>query len=327
MVARVTVSPQQSPILATGTSPTPQSFTQKLIEIDVQLGPDPETNQPRKFDNGSNTITLSGSRASVRIQSSGTPKGSVAQVSVFGLTPNLMNQLSTLGLAFQLVPQNTLVIRAGDAISGLATVFIGTIRSASADFNQAPDVAFNFDCLAGLVNAVAPFKASSFPQPTDVGTIMSGLAQQLSLGFENNGVKVTLPPSYFAGSARDQVFKVARDAGIQVDPDAIGAAGSLVLAIWPKGGSRNTSVPLVSPTTGMIGYPSYTAYGILVKTIFNPQIGFGGQIKVESSLPKATGNWVILRLDHALDSMMPGGLWESSMWCFNPKYPLPVPPT
>jgi len=38
------------------------------------------------------------------------------------------------------------------------------------------------------------------------------------------------------------------------------------LIIWPKGGSRGGSIPLVSRDTGMIGYPSYTQNGIVVST-------------------------------------------------------------
>lgn len=298
---------------------TVQSFTQKLIEIDISLGADRVTNQPRQFGNGKDSVTLSGSRMSVRIQACGTPNGSNAQVDVFGLPPTLMNELSTLGMVFQLVPQNTMTIRAGDEVSGLATVFVGTILSAVADYSQAPNVPIHFEVQSGTINAVAPFKASSFPSPTDVGTIMSGLAKAAQLGFENSGVSITLPPTYLSGSALDQIEQVAAAANIRAEL-VPGASGALVLAIFPKGQGRSIQAggkaPLISPTTGMIGYPSYTQQGILVKCIFNPQIGFAGIINVESSLPKATGTWIVLRLDHALDTLVKGGQWESSMWCY-----------
>ena len=90
------------------------------------------------------------------------------------------------------------------------------------------------------------------------------------------------------------------------------------------GGSRNGSAPIVSPQTGMIGYPAYTAYGIMLKTIFNPSIGFGQQIQVQSSLQPACGNWAVYGLDHALDEEMPdNGLWESDILAYNPKFPTP----
>lgn len=329
------------PILPTSQTPTPQSFTQKLIEIDVQLGPAGETNTPRFFTDSvsgkpnSNTTTISGSRTSVRIQNSGSPAGSMAQVDVYGLTPDLMNQLSTLGMVFQLVPQTTVTIRAGDKVAGLGIVFIGNVLSAYADYNKAPDVPFHFELQANLVNAVAPVPASSYPQATDVATIMGGLAKLMNLGFQNNGVNVTLPSGYYPGSALDQVKKVASDAGIEFDPAARGAQDQTILAIWPKGGHRDmAAVPLIAPPPAgsMIGYPSVSQGFLLVKNVYNPQLAFGGQIKLQTSLKTiglggaASSIWNITRLDHALDSLVMRGLWESSMWCFNPKYPQPAPP-
>lgn len=339
MVTRITVN--ASPILTTGTTPTPQSFTQKLIEFDVQLGPANQTNTPRFFTESvsgqpnSNTVTISGDRATVRIQNSGSPAGSMAQVDIYGLAPDLMNQLSTLGMVFQLVPQTTVTIRAGDKPAGLGIVFIGNVLSAYADYAKQPNVPFHFELQANLVNAVAPVTPSSYPQATDVGTIMAGLAKLMNLGFQNNGVNVTLPPGYYPGSALDQVKKVARDAGIEFIAGAIGAQGQQILAIWPKGGARDLGVvPVIAapPEGAMIDYPTVSQGFLLVKNVYNPQLAFGGQIKLKTSLKTvglggAAGSiWNITRLDHALDTLTPKGLWESSMWCFNPKYPQPAPP-
>ena len=53
------------------------SFVQRLIEVSVKLAGDPTTNQPATFaESGTDTVTLSGSRTSVRIQNSGAPAGS-----------------------------------------------------------------------------------------------------------------------------------------------------------------------------------------------------------------------------------------------------------
>ena len=306
----------------------PISFTQKLIEIDVALDPNPQTNAAPFFTSdvssspNANTVTLSGTRTSVRVQYAGQPKGSTAQVSVYGLTPSLMNQLSTLGLVFSIVPHNTITIRVGDLTSGLSTVFTGTIWSATADFNKAPEVPFVFECIAGLYNQVVPATPVTFPKPFNVVNAMQQFAQQMGFGFENDGIPTTsmLPPSYYPGTVADQWKKMRDDAQIEADLFP-GLATGQVLAIWPKGGSRTTlGVPLVSPTTGMIGYPSYSQVGLTVKTIYNPGISLGGQIQIQSSLPKATGTWVVLKVDHALDSLVPDGLWESTFMCFNQNY-------
>jgi hypothetical protein len=298
-----------------------KSFTQKLLEIDITLDPNPTTSQVHQFDNGQNTVSLTNFRTSVRVQHAGVPSGSKAQILVYGLTPSLMNQLSTLGIVYSLVPHNTLSIRAGDAISGLSTIFVGTVYSATPDFNRAPDCPFSFECIAGDINQVAPATASSYPQATDVSTVMSSLAQRMGYGFENNGINIKLPPSYFPGTIMDQVQAVADAANI-IAKIVPGALGQSVLAIWPKDGSRSSlkTVPLISPGTGMIGYPSYSAIGLTVKTLFNPQVSLGGLIQIQSSLPKATGTWVVLDLNYELDSQVPDGAWSTTMTCFNPTF-------
>jgi hypothetical protein len=322
-----------TPAIPLSGAPSSQSsFTQKIINITVKLAANPGTNQPNTFANTtSDTVTLSGLRTSVRIQNSGTPGGSLAQIDIWGLTIDLMDQLSTLGMYLNLIPRNSLTITAGDAVSGMGVVFSGLITNAYGDFNASPKVPFHFDCNTGLADAVLPAGPSSFPQSTDVGTIMSGIAKQLGYGFENNGVNITLPPTYLPGSYQTQWQKVKKDANIEAalvvggsDPSAV---GGLILAIWPKGGSRGGAAFQIAPPPvgSMIGYPSYTQQGIIVKNVFNPQIGFGGQIVVSGSLlKKANGTWIVHKLDHALDSLVDHGLWESTIYGYGANPPIPI---
>jgi hypothetical protein len=77
------------------------SFSQKLINVQIQSAPNSGTGQPNTFtESGTNTVTLSGSRTSVRIFNAGAPSGARASVRIYGLTNSLMNQLSTLGIAW-----------------------------------------------------------------------------------------------------------------------------------------------------------------------------------------------------------------------------------
>lgn len=300
------------------------SFVQRRIDVSVKLATNSQTNQPTTFDeSGTDTVKLSGARTLVRIQNSGAPAGGSAQVDIFGMTPSLMNQLATLGLVFNLVPRNTLTILAGDDEMGMTPVFSGTIVAGYGDYNSAPDVPFHFECNAGVADSTANAPPSSFPQATSVADIMSGFARQMGLSFENNNINITLPPSYFSGNVLTQMRACADHANINAE--VIGTT----LAIWAKGGTRSGGpIPLVSPDTGMIGYPAYTQQGIIVKTLFNPQISFGGLIKVQSSLKPVNdvGQWGVYKLDLALDAMAPRGQWMMTCYCYNPKYPKPIPP-
>ena len=315
------------------------SFTQRIISVTVQLAPNTQTNQPNTFaESGTDTVTLTGSRTSVRIENSGAPADGRAQVKIWGMTPSLMNQLATLGLVFNLVPKNTLTIQAGTmsaaGIPNLATVFTGTIWAAYGDYQAQPNVPFIFECLAGAADAVISTPPSSFPGAADVATMMSGFARQMNLGFENNGITASLSNAYFSGPAKVQAKKCAEAAGIYW-----GIFNGNLLSIWPKGGNRQTpNIPVIAPPPEgtMIGYPAFTQQGVIVKDLFNPLISFGSLVQVKSSLLSAIASaqptspvgggatfptqWAVNKLDLALDSLLPKGQWMSSIWAYNPNY-------
>jgi hypothetical protein len=315
------------------------AFTQKLIAASVALAANTQTNQPITFaESGTDTVNLSGSRTSLRIVNSGAPVDCRATLRIYGMTQSLMNQLSTLGLVFNIVPRNTITISAGDATSGMSIVFSGTIYAAYGDYSAQPDVPFIFECNSVVADAVIPAAVSTFTGPTDVATIMAGLARAMGMGFENNGVSVQIANPYLSGSYMIQAKKIAEHANI-----SWGVLPNNVLSIWPKGGSRNTpNVPKISVGTGMVSYPGFTAQGIIVKTLFNPLLSFGSLVEVDSSLlsgisqvksqqAQASGQsqsgganfpsqWTINKLDLALDSLFPKGDWLSTIYAYNPGY-------
>lgn len=308
-----------------------QSFVQRLLEFTITLQPNQQSGTPNTFaGTGSDTITLSGFRASVRLQDSG-GINSRATVIIWGMAPSLMNQLSTLGMVFDMVQKNTITISAGDATNGLTPVFTGTILFGFGHYEDLPSASMHMECQVGQFSAINPVPASSFPQSTDVATIMSSLARQVPAGFENNGVTIQLPPSYFRGTVRDQIRAVARAAYINAELLS-GSGGQQVLSIWPIGGSRTSiagaSVPQINKNTGMILTPSFGPNGFaIVKTLFNPQVAFGGVIAVQSDVtPQVNRDWVVQRMSMALDSLIPKGRWDATLVCYPKGFTAPVPP-
>lgn len=277
--------------------------------------------QAQTFQNsgGANTVIIENLRMSAEVLHAGGPSDGTLDLTIYGLSESTINRLSTLGMQINLVPKNAIVLEAGDDQSGMATVFTGYVLAAFGDFNASPDVAFHLSAHTLAPQAVAPAKASSFPGSADVATIMSGFATQLGLKFENSGVNGSLSNAYFSGSTKTQAQACVDAAGISWNH---GEGG--ILAIWPKNGAREGQIPLISPQTGMKGYPTYTAYGIMVETLYNPSIGFGGKVQVKSRLQAASGTWAVYGLGHHLESEMPDGKWFSTVLCYNPKFPTPV---
>jgi hypothetical protein len=303
------------------------SFTQKLLSVTVQLATNAGTGQPNTFaESGTSTVTLSGSRISVRIKNAGASVNCRATVKVYGMTQSLMNQLTTLGMVYNQVTRNQLTIQAGDANGGLSTIFGGTIISATPDFSAQPNVPFIFEVLSGLAQATTPATVSSYQGTVNVADVVSSLATAMGFQFENNGVTAQISSPSLTGSFLEQAKDICAHANVK-----LAIINGTTLSIFPDGGNRNTpNVPTISPENGMISYPSLTTQGIIVKTLFNPQITMGSLIKVNSSLlsgisgAQPTSNypsqWAVRKVDLDLDSLYPKGEWAQTLYAYNPGF-------
>jgi len=319
------------------------AFVSRLLNITFTLGAGGAT--PNFAESGTNTLTLSGVRAQATILKSGGPGLNTMQLVIYGMTLSQMNQLSTLGMKLQLYQNNTVTVQAGDAQSGMGTVFIGNISNGYANLNAQPEVGFIVEAHSLGAAAAAGAPPSSYQGSADVAIVLQNLATAANLKFENNGVNIKIQNPYLWGSLRDQMFKVVKTAGIEWNRGDNG-----VLAIWPRNGSRGGAVPVVAPPPagGMIGYPTFTAQGIVVRTMFDPSISIGGQIQVQSSIQpllstalnnpnqqaqgaggamqdRSSGIWAVFGLTYELATLMPGGKWEMIMQCKNPKFAGAIP--
>jgi hypothetical protein len=271
-------------------------FTQKLLSFTFDLA------------NG-DRVTVSGLRASVTVTMGGQIDQGSLDCSIYGLTMSLTNQLSTLGQLIPEVRRNFISVSAGDSVNGQSVVYQGVIFNGWADFASMPNNAFRISCPTAGHTRLQPIPPTTIKGAADVATIMSSLAEQAGYHFENDGVQQQIFDPYFPGSAGEQIDRVGAKAGINWHVDST----TNTLAIWPKGTARGSLIPLVSPDTGMIGYPTFYSNGIEVTTVYNPSIRFGQRIQVQSSLPPASKKWDIISLVHELDSMVPGGAWRTRL--------------
>lgn len=297
------------------------AFSHKQIALTFDLG------EGNFGESGSNRVKLAGGlRASANIDMAGNPAFSHLDLTVSGMTLSNMNALTTLGLNVAAMRKNTVTVEAGDAGGGLSVVFQGQVREAWADFSGMPNVVFHVQAGGGLFEAVKPIPPTTFNGLADVATILRGLATQAKWSFQNDGVTAQLIDPYFPGTIVDQIRACVEHTGINA------MYGPPLLAIWPKSGVRGGSVPIVSPDTGLDGYPTFTQNGIRLKTLFNPGIGFGQKIQVKSSvkipnqLPKVSdGMWNVIQLSHTLESETPGGEWHSRILAVAAQGGLVVP--
>lgn len=282
----------------------PGKLTKKHLDLTFQLG------TGAFGDSGFNTMTIKGLRASVSISKAGGNFLSEMNLRVWGMTQEVMNQLSGTGDDIVSQRRNLITVSAYADGQTPAIVFQGNINQCWPDYSGAPDVALAVSALSVVFQALAPATPNSFPTGVNVATFLGNIATQIGYTFTNNGVNTILPPSYFVGSLPAQAFECAKHANIRMIFD------DGQLAIWPPGGERlspsNTEI-IISRETGMIGYPAWAQGGIMIRSEFNPAVKFGYTMVVQSDITPAEGDWNIFNLNMILESEMPDGKWEMAI--------------
>jgi len=278
------------------------SFQKRKITVTFQIG------EGNFGTSGFNTVTLENLRCTCDLGlAGGYSMGSLA-LRVYGMQPSLMNQLSTMGMRPGLERKNVVIVQAG-VDGAMPQIFKGTIYNAWADYQAMPDVGFMVDATAGFFEGIESASGTSYSGRVDVASVLSDMAQKMGLAFNNEaGVSVILDRPHFSNSMRIQVEDAARQANIEF------AIENGTLTIWQKNKTRPTSsLPLISPDTGLVGYPAFNSIGLSLTTLYNPAILRGGQVQVQSSIPQANGKWKVTSMTHNLSSESPGGPWFTNL--------------
>lgn len=278
------------------------SIPHRKINVTFALG------QGTFGESGFDVVTLTDLRCQVDIAKAGGVFRGALHLRMWGLTLDRMMQLSKVGRLATSTQLNTISVDVGDD-NGMSTVFQGSIFQAWPDFAWMPDSAFDVQASAGWFEAIKPVPPTSYKGSVDVAVIMASLAEQMNLGFESNGVSVLLSNPYLPGTAWNQVVAAGKAADINFTIDGG------VLAIWPRAGARVGPPAIVSPDTGLVGYPQFNATGLTLRTLFNPAIRFGSTIQVQSELKPACGTWRVNQIAYNLSSEMPNGPWFQVIDC------------
>lgn len=290
-------------------APTGSSYIERDIVVTFKLG------QGAFGNNGYNTLTLEGLRVSAQIAKVTLPGAGLASVHIYGMTLDQINTLTKAGTQW-LDVNNLIIIRAGDSSNGLSTIFIGNIWEAYPEFGSAPNTAFVVTANPAGNIQLKPVAPSSYKGATDAATAIGRMAKQAGLGFENNGVNVQLADPYFPGTIWTQIKTAVAAANAYAHLDS----ATNTLAIWPKTGpGRGGAIPLIAPETGMIGYPEFQRQLVKVRTLFDPAVKAGGQIRIRSQLKAANGTFQATSIDYNLSARMPDGPWEMMITAWPPN--------
>jgi hypothetical protein len=287
-------------------SPSSSFTNPKYLNFVITLG------AGKTFASGKNTLTISGLRASVGIDMGGGYMGGTLRARIFGLSQSDMNQMTYFAWMPQpqLGPPNTITVTAVDGQT-TTLVFIGFIIQAFGNYQAMPEAFIDLQATATQAAQLLPVSPLSIASNTTIDTVMGQLSAQMGFTFENNGVQAAVPKgTYLGNTAFFQATSLAQAFNFDMYIDRG------VLAICPQGTARYTPfVPLISASSGLIGYPYGNMQGIVFDTYFNPNLLFGGSLQLVSDVEPLSGIWQVINISHTLESIIPGGRWQSTVNC------------
>jgi hypothetical protein len=303
--------------------PNPQTFGLKQLRFTFTL------NTNARFADGSNTLQLFGLRATADIDYPGPPSFPSMVARIYGMAQSDMNALT--GLTFQVLSYNNNSVlveaNAGNG-QGWNTVFAGQLVTVVPDYNSMPDVALSIYAQTLGYELLNPDTPTSYAQPAAFVDVITTIAAKMGKTVQNQGVSGSFAgPVYFAGTPAQQLMKACDKAGVTPYLAAAGLEGGSI-TIAPTGVALGSPAVLLTPTTGLIGYPTLDSVNLIgVRAFFNPALQYGGKIQIANSDQVASnGIWTIFAARHRLSSLMPNGPWFTEMTAQPPSGFVAEPP-
>lgn len=254
--------------------------------------------------NGNVILSLQGLKCTAIISNPGGNNAfATLQLRVYGMTLNEMNYFSSGGANLIINENFDITLLAGDVGGTIGQIFFGGIFSSYIDFSSVPDVAFVCSAQSGIFNKASPSAANSWVGSQNVEDLVKSLAESIGMGFSNNGAHAIVQNQYAYGSVFDQIKRLCSAASIPFSVE------DNTVSIWANDGTKNDKKILLNKETGLVGYPSYYQSGLIVKSIFDPDISIGCTIELQSLIPKANGKFPILATTHELSTLTPDGPW------------------
>lgn len=305
------------------TSVPSQTFGVKQLRFTFTL------NTGARFSNGTQTLVLYGLRATADVTYPGPPTFPSMQARIYGMKLSDMQALT--GLVYQVLSynDNSVVVEA-NAGNGQAwnTVFAGQLVTVVPDFNSMPDVFLSIYAQTLGFELLNPDTPTSYAVAANVADILTTIAAKMGRTIQNVGVTTQSAGAvYFDGTPADQLRKACEKFNIAYYLNAAGlAAGTITIA--PTGKALGVPAVLLTPETGLIGYPTLNSVNLIgVRAFFNPALQYGGTIQISGSdQVAANGIWTVYDCTHRLSSLMPGGPWFTEMTAQPPSTAYGAPP-
>lgn len=260
---------------------------------------------------GDNRLSSTGLAISTSITYGNGAISPTAQITVYGL--QLSNVLKLMRVQWNTMQAllNTVKIEVGEQGDPLKVAYEGNITFATINMDGAPNVALVITSQMAVVERLKPTQPFTIPkgEEVDAADIVKFLAQDMQYEFENYGVSHILTDTSLNGSNIEKITKLSQmcDFDLYIE--------QRLIVICRKGGDREVKIPVITPKTGLKGYPAPDQRGITFSCIYDPLVRFGGIVQIRESIIGDVVNqdWRIYGLVATLEANIPQGKWDMNV--------------
>nr|WP_282553295.1 hypothetical protein [Providencia sneebia] len=276
------------------------AFNRKRIRLTLKLnGKDEVFTSDNK-----NKLSAVGLRISAEVSFGYGSPAPYARVRVYGLPQETMSKLITAKFQQVKTLRSLITIEAAEGEGDFAQVFSGGIFMALPEYSEAPNVSLVIEAISAVFESKLPTPAESYEGSHSVSEIISGICKRIGFSFESNNVNAMVDNPYLTGSDLEKIRWLC------VNNDLDLYLGNNSVAIAPKGAPRNIKIAVISPDTGLIGYPVITNIGATFKCLYDPSIQFGALVRVKGSqIELCNGEWRVYGLRAQLETEMDSARW------------------
>jgi hypothetical protein len=280
------------------------AMKRKQIKVTILLVGKDEKGEQIVFVDKANQMSATGFRVSCDIMYGYGAVMPTAQIRIYGLTLEKMTKLLRVRWNTMGAMMNRVKIEVGDEGDKLLNEFEGNITFAYPDFANAPDVCLVIESQAAEFERVKPAKPYEHKGEIDVADIFKEICDDMGYQLENNGVSIKVQNVTLNGSNLNKLKALEQAHKLDMYIE------NRLIAITPKGGSRNLKIPVITPTSGLIGYPTPDIRGVTFKCLYDPLLRFGGICKIKDSIVEVcNGEWRIYGMYKSLEANQPDGNW------------------
>ncbi|WP_432785027.1 hypothetical protein AAEX37_01948 [Oligella sp. MSHR50489EDL] len=253
---------------------------------------------------GQNALSATGFRVLADVSYGNGAILPIAFVKIYGLSAEKMNKLLRVQWNTMGALMNKVRLEAGNHGEELHNVFEGNITFAYPDYSESPNIALVIEAQSASEHLIRAADPVTHEGQVDVVTLIELIVKRIGLDFKNDGFSKQVSNITLNDTDIAKILRLSRAYEFDYYLD-----GNLI-TITEQGKPRKLKVPVITPKTGLIGYPVPSIKGIDFKCLYDPLVRFGAVVRIKDSIIEpANGDWKIYGLRLVLEANQPNGAW------------------